>query len=39
LRVCVMQRKFASRVQMIHNQLTGPTTASRLEWHTQAALL
>ena len=38
LRVFVMQRKFASRVQMIHNQLTCPT-ASRLECHTQAALL
>ena len=29
-----MQRKVASRVQMIHHQLTGPTTASRLECHT-----
>jgi len=29
-----MQRKFANEVQMIHHQLTGPTTASRLECHT-----
>jgi len=34
-----MQRKVASKVQMIHNQLTGPTNASRLERDTQAALL
>jgi len=34
-----MQRNVASREQMIHNQLTGPTTASFLECHTQAALL
>jgi len=39
LRLRVMQHKFASRAQMIHNQLTGPTTASRLECHTQATLL
>jgi len=30
LRVCVMQRKVANKVQMIHNQLTGPTTAPSL---------
>jgi len=29
-----MQRKVASRVQMIHHQLMGPTTASHLECHT-----
>jgi hypothetical protein len=29
-----MQRKVASRVQMFHHQLTGPTTVSRLECHT-----
>jgi len=30
-----MQRKVANKkVQMIHNQLTGPTTASRLECRT-----
>jgi len=35
-----MQRKIANRVQMIHHQLTGPTTASRLECHTlQSRLL
>jgi hypothetical protein len=34
LRVCVMQRKVANKIQMIHHQLTGPTTASRLERHT-----
>jgi len=32
--VCVMQRKFANTVQMIHHQLTGPTTASSLECPT-----
>jgi len=34
-----MQRKVASIVQMIHHQLMGPTTASRLQCHTQSALL
>jgi len=29
-----MQRMVASRVQTIHHQLTGPTTASRLKCHT-----
>jgi len=38
LRVCLTQRKFASRVQMIHHQLSGPTTASRLT-HQAAPLL
>jgi hypothetical protein len=33
LRVSGMHRKVASRAQMIHHQLTGPTTASRLECH------
>jgi hypothetical protein len=34
-----MQRKFASTVQMIHHQLMGPMTASRLECHTLHARL